>query len=89
MRNLASCGEKHRATQDLVHAQQPVDGAGQTDGWWRMSAPKIQEAVTFAGREHRLMSFRSPVDFVLDAAGAFVDVITPPSASQTSYSDHP
>jgi hypothetical protein len=54
-----------------------------------MSASKIQEAVAFAGQEHRLQSFLSPVELVLDAVGAFVDVITPPSASQTSYSDHP
>jgi len=54
-----------------------------------MSASKIQEAVAFAGQEHRLMSFRSPVEFVLDAIGAFVDDIMPPSASQMSYSDHP
>jgi hypothetical protein len=30
-----------QTAQDLIHAQQPVNGAGQTDGWWRMSASKI------------------------------------------------
>jgi hypothetical protein len=54
-----------------------------------MSASKIQAAAVFAGPEHRLKSFWSPVELVLDAVGAFVDAITPPSASQTSYSDHP
>jgi hypothetical protein len=54
-----------------------------------MSASKIPAAVTFAGKEHRLKSFRSPVELVFDAVGASVDVITPPSASQTSYLDHP
>jgi len=54
-----------------------------------MSASKIQKAVAFAGQEHRLQPFLSPAELVLDAVGAFVDVITPPSASQTSYSDHP
>ena len=54
-----------------------------------MSAPKIQEAVTFAGQEHRLRVFLRPVERVLDAVGALVDAITSPSASQTSYSDPP
>lgn len=66
-----------------------MDGAGQTDGWWGMSASKIQDAVAFAGPEHRLQSFWRPVELVLNAVGAFVDGITPPGASQTSYSDHP
>jgi hypothetical protein len=54
-----------------------------------MSASKIQEAVVFAEQEHRLQSFGRPVELVLDAVDAFIDDITPPSASQTSYSDHP
>jgi hypothetical protein len=33
--------------------------------------------VAFAGQEHLLKSFLSPVELVFDAVGAFVDVITP------------
>jgi hypothetical protein len=36
-----------------------------------------------------LKALWSPVELVLDAAGAFVEAITPPRSSQTSYSDLP
>lgn len=39
--------------------------------------------------KHRLKAFLSLVELVFDAVGVVVDVISPPSASQTSYSDHP
>jgi hypothetical protein len=51
--------------------------------------PKTRAAADFVGPEHRLKSAWHPVEFVRDAICAFVDVITPPSASQTSCSDHP
>lgn len=54
-----------------------------------MSTPKIQQAAAFAGLEPRLTSVSEPAELVRDAVGAFVDAITTPGASQTSYSDHP
>ena len=54
-----------------------------------MSALKIQEGVTFAGQERCLRSFLEPVEGSVDVGDEVIDVITPPIALQTSYSDHP
>jgi hypothetical protein len=66
-----------------------MDGAGQTDGWWGMSASKTLGSAAFAGPAHCLMLVWRPVGLDRDTAEALAEAITSPSASQASYSDHP